>query len=34
MQRRHSHALTIFHKYMYNMGAIEIKEMFTFRNDE
>ena len=31
---RYSHALTFFHKCMYSMGPISIKEMFIFRNYE
>ena len=31
---RCSHALTLFYKCMYNMGPINIKEMFIFRNNE
>ena len=32
--RRYSHALILFHKCMYNMRPINIKEMFIFRNNE
>ena len=32
--RRYSHALTLFYKCIYNMGPINLKEIFMFRNIE
>ena len=31
---RYFHAVTLFYKCMYNMGPINIKEVFLFRNNE